>query len=104
MDWPRTREELLEVQEQLGQAVVPLWAPHEPPDWVGACVICFLQVATGKGAAGDAAFAAATLFRRGRPDASAVVEGTAWADFEPGLLALREGPLCAAAVRSLPRL
>jgi len=34
----------------------------------------------------------------------AVVEGSAGAAYEPGLLALREGPLLEAAVRALPRL
>lgn len=104
MRWPTTREELLEAQERLAYGVVPRWAPRDPPLWIGGCVICFLQSAPGPGFAGDAAFAAATLFYKGRANASAVVEGTAWADFEPGMLALREGPLLSAAVRSLPRL
>jgi deoxyribonuclease V len=37
-----------------------------------------------------------------RPAGSAVVAGPAGAPYEPGLLALREGPLLEAAVRALP--
>src|SRR5204863_1165524 len=46
---------------------------------------------------GEPAWAAAAL-----GDAVAVVEGVAGAPYQPGLLALRELPLLAAAVRALP--
>ena len=48
-------------------------------------------------------WAAAVLMRGDRRQAgSAVVSGSAAAPYEPGLLALREGPLLEAAVRALP--
>ena len=61
------------------------------------CFVCFPRGPTGPGAAGDRAWAAAATVRGGR----AVVEGAAGAPYEAGLLALREGPLLAAAVRGL---
>jgi deoxyribonuclease V len=51
----------------------------------------------------ETGWAAAVLMRGDRRQAgSAVVSGSAAAPYEPGLLALREGPLLEAAVRALP--
>jgi deoxyribonuclease V len=69
---------------------------------VGACVVCFPRGAAGPGAEGDPAWAAAAVLRGRRRLVDAVVEGRAGAPYAPGLLALREGPLLAAAVRALP--
>jgi deoxyribonuclease V len=69
---------------------------------VGACVVCFPRGALGPGAEGDPAWAAAAVLRGRRRLVDAVVEGRAGAPYAPGLLALREGPLLAAAVRALP--
>jgi deoxyribonuclease V len=63
---------------------------------IAGCFACFPRGATGRGAAGDPAWAAAAL-----GEATAVVTGAAGAAYEPGLLALREGPLLEAAVRAL---
>jgi deoxyribonuclease V len=61
---------------------------------VAGCFVCFQ---------GDAAWAAAALMRGDRREAgSAVISGFAGAPYEPGLLALREGPLLEAALRALP--
>lgn len=50
---------------------------------------------------GDPAWAGAAVVRAARVEASAVLAGQAGAPYEPGLLALREGPLLEAAVASL---
>ena len=63
---------------------------------VGACFVCFERGEHGPGRVGERAWAAAASGRE-----VAVVEGAAGAPYEPGLLALREGPLLEAAVCSL---
>ena len=63
--------------------------------------MCFPRGEEGVGAAGDPAWAAAAVLRGGEVVATAVVEGIAGAPYEPGLLALREGPVLEAAVRAL---
>lgn len=84
------------MQRELAAAV---WTPWRPKGryTVGACFVCFQRGAPGPGSAGDAGWAAATV-----GDDDAVVTGTAPAAYEPGLLALREGPLLEAAARALP--
>jgi deoxyribonuclease V len=66
--------------------------------------VCFARGGVGVGATGDPGCAAAVLMRRGAVLAVSVARGPAGAPYEPGLLALREGPLLEAAVRGLPRL
>jgi deoxyribonuclease V len=96
--WPVTAGALIEAQEALAAATPPTWrAPSDPA--VGACFVCFPRGLTGEGSPGDRAWAAAAI-----GDAVAVRAGHAAAAYEPGLLALREGPLLEAAVRALPRL
>jgi deoxyribonuclease V len=73
-----------------GQSGPP--APARPAV-VGGCFVCF----DGE----DRAWAAAAVVGVG-PAAPAVVAGWAGWPYEAGLLALREGPLLEAAVRSLP--
>jgi deoxyribonuclease V len=62
---------------------------------IGGCFACF--------DAADKGWAAAVLTRNRRPVATALSSAPAGAPYEPGLLALREGALLEAAVRSLPR-
>jgi len=64
--------------------------------------VCFGRDLHGAGAAGDPAWAAAVLFRGRRYLAGTVRAAAACGPYEPGLLALREGPLLEAAVRDLP--
>jgi deoxyribonuclease V len=68
---------------------------------VAGCFVCFPRGPSGPGAAGDRAWAAAALVREGKLLSSAVAEGVGGARYEPGLLALREGPLLERAVRGL---
>jgi deoxyribonuclease V len=87
--WPRSADELIAAQRALAVASPEPWEP------VGAITIggCAIRFPRG---GGDAAWAAAVA-----GDAESVITGTARAPYEPGLLALREGPLLEAAVRGL---
>lgn len=100
--WPTTRDELVLQQVELGTLWPPLWTPQ--PGWVaGACFACSPRGSQGPGQPQDPLWAAAVLWT---PDQSevALACGLAPAAYEPGLLALREGPILEAAVRALPRL
>jgi deoxyribonuclease V len=98
--WPSTAAELMSEQEQLAREAPPLWRP-EGEAVVGGCFVCFVRGKSGPGEAGDPGWAAAAVVHDGRIGAHAVVAGEAGAAYEPGLLALREGPLLEAAVRGL---
>lgn len=101
--WPDTREALIEAQEILAAAAPDPWqfAGGRPLAAAG-CFVCFPRGSSGAGAAGDLGWAGAALVADGRLVAVSVVGGQAAAAYEPGLLALREGPLLEAAVRALP--
>ena len=99
--WPRAAAELVREQEALARATPPPWRATATGPAAG-CFVCFPRGTSGPGAEGEPAWAAAAGVRGGRLAGTATVEGTAGARYDPGLLALREGPLLEAAVRALP--
>jgi deoxyribonuclease V len=101
--WPGTAAELVRVQHELAAQTPPPWRPSGPRPLVAACFVCFRRGRRGRGPVEEPGWAAAVLMRGDRRQSgSAVVTGAAAAPYEPGLLAMREGPLLEAAVRALP--
>lgn len=96
--WPETADELVETQGALGLERPELLRPG-PRLAIGGCFICFPRGKHGAGEGGDPAWVAASLPGEGE----AVVRAAASAPYEPGLLALREGPALERAVRALAR-
>ena len=110
--WPRSVDELERVQNELGAAGrASTLAGHAgafaapPPDAqslrVAGCFVCFGRGGRGAGSAGDRGWAGAACWMDGQLVCSAVITGTAGAAYDPGHLALREGPLLEAAVHAL---
>lgn len=95
--WPSSADELVEVQRALAEAD-PAPFRLEDRGVIGGCFVCSERGKRGSGFAGDRLWAAAATHAE-----TAVVEAQAGAPYEPGLLALREGPALEAAVRALER-
>jgi deoxyribonuclease V len=93
--WPSSADELIEDQQALGQAQPKRWRLGAE-SVIGGCFVCSPRGKPGVGAAGDPLWAAGATSTE-----TAVVRGEAGAAYEPGLLALREGPALEAAVRRL---
>lgn len=101
--WPKTPAELVRVQRELAIARPTPWRPPSARPLVAGCFVCFARGVGGRGHAGERGWAAATVMRADRQLAgTAIVRGRAGARYEPGQLALREGPLLETAVRALP--
>ena len=126
--WPSSPEALADLQRELAEAnraAPPCDLPDDP--LVGACFLAFARGEAGPGHAGDRGWAAAVVWRAGaaagprRSDhplrgvvqggtprqardvpAQAVVAGRVPSPYAAGFLALREGPLLAAALDALP--
>jgi deoxyribonuclease V len=114
--WPVSAEALAEEQLELAATADAVladdpWrrpASGEPVPLLGGCFVAFAFGEAGPGQVGDRAWAAATTaFPPSgcsfHTEEEVVVAGAAGAAYVPGLLALREGPLLAAAVRALRR-
>ena len=95
-------EELVRRQEQLALARPPEWEPPLASYATGGCFVCFARGAQAPGARGEPGWAGAAVVLEGRCVARVAVAGRALAAYEPGLLALREGPLLEAAVALIP--
>jgi deoxyribonuclease V len=100
--WPSSAAELVRAQRELAALAPPGWQPSAALPLVAGCYLCFERGEKGRGRTGERGWAAAVLMRgnRGLVE-SAVAVGAAGAPYEPGLLALREGPLLDAALRAL---
>ena len=90
------------MQDALARAAPPLWAVPAELARVAGCFVCFERGRSGPGAEGDPGWAAACLVTPSDDHVTRVVHGRAGAPYEPGLLALREGPLLEAALCELP--
>jgi deoxyribonuclease V len=99
--WPATADELIQLQQALGQLTPGRWQPLTTVVRIGACFVCFERV-HGAGAAGDQGYAGAAVVSRRRLLAGVTSSGPAGGPYRPTLLALREGPLLEQAVRALP--
>lgn len=95
--WPSSGDELVEVQGTLAESDPPPFR-LEHDALVGGCFVCSERGKRGSGSAGDRLWSAAAA----RAD-TALIEAKAGAPYQPGLLALREGPALEAAVRVLAR-
>lgn len=100
--WPRTREQLVRTQHVLAAAVPDGWTPPDGQLSVGGCFVCFPHGDSGRGAAGEATWAAAVLMRGPQATGHQVMTGSTGAPYEPGFLALRVGALLESVVRGLP--
>lgn len=108
--WPQATADLVRLQSRLGREVEDLgdedrWRPT-PDGSVGGCFVAFARGEAGPGHPGDRAWAAAATWRPGPGPEGDVVTGSVVAErvpasYAPGLLALREGPILAAAVDAL---
>src|ERR687891_1871154 len=100
MRWPDAVEDLVAVQQRLAIENMEPWRPPDPVTF-GACWVCFERGLTGRGAPGDRAWAVAISMRHRELLATAVLAGAAEGAYQPGLMALREGPLLESSVRAL---
>jgi deoxyribonuclease V len=101
MTWPTTVDELIQLQQALGEMTPERWQPPTTLVRIGGCFVCFERV-QGAGAAGDAGFAGAAVTHRHRLLTGVTSSGPAGGPYLPTMLALREGPLLERAVRALP--
>jgi len=107
--WQPTIAALEAEQQRLAAAPMPAWSlPRLAAGGllpsIAASYVCFGRGGSGPGATGDTGWAGAAWFRAGRVAATAAAQAVATAAYDPGHLALREGPLHEAALRGLPGL
>jgi deoxyribonuclease V len=102
--WGEDADGLVVLQHELAAAEPSPWVPEAPVMIVGACFVCGPRPNPTGPRAGEPAWAAAALARNHRVEEIKVVRGRTRAPYEPGLLALREGPVLRSAVLQLSRL
>lgn len=95
--WPVSADGLADLQRALADADPPPWRLDEAAV-IGGCFVCSAREKSGVGAVGDPLWAAAATAGE-----TAVATAEAGAPYQPGLLALREGPALASAVGALER-
>jgi deoxyribonuclease V len=100
--WPGSVAELVAQQEALGTAAPSRWPLPARPFRIGACFACSDRDVGGRGQVGDRLWCGAACVEAGVVIATAVERGRAGYEYEPGLLALRQGPALAAVVDRLP--
>jgi len=102
--WPRDAEALDAEQRRLAALTPAMWAPPTGALRVAAAFLAFGRGQNGPGNAGDRGWAGAALVEV--PDVRilgrVVVPSVAGASYDPGRLALREGPALGAALAQLP--
>lgn len=98
MTWPATPEDLEHEQERLASLAPDPWVPPPGPLRVGACAVVF-----GRAGRDGAGWAAAVVEEAGELLATSTHAARMDAPFQPGQLALREGPILEAVVRGLAR-
>ena len=99
--WASDAESLIAYQRELATAVQSPWRPGDNQIRTGGCWVCFPRGLTGPGAAGDPAWAAAVVVAGDETLAETVIVSVAGASYEPGLLALRLGPVLEQAVEAV---
>jgi deoxyribonuclease V len=99
--WPADAASLIEEQQRLAVLTPPPWRLGAEEIIVGGCFVAFVRGAAGQGRPGDRAFVGAVATAGNRLVAEVAVPGEAGAAYQPGMLALREGPMLAAAVEAL---
>jgi deoxyribonuclease V len=95
--WPATAASLVELQHELALARPIPWSPADRQIVIAATFMCF----SGPEGSSERAWAAAVAMSGRRSVEEVLIGGAAGAPYEPGLLALREGPLLAAALTAL---
>src|SRR6266545_2794374 len=98
MIWPSTPAALAREQDRVASLVPDLWTPPPGALRVGACAVVF-----GRAGRDDMAWAAAVVEDAGEIVTSCTHVARIDAPFQPGQLALREGPILEAVVRGLAR-
>jgi deoxyribonuclease V len=96
MTWPTSRDELAREQERLARESWEPWDPSPGALRVAACAVVF-----GRSGRDDVGWAAAVVQEAGNTVATATHVATIQSPFEPGHLALREGPILDEVVRKL---
>lgn len=99
--WPADADALIVEQARVAVLTAPPWRPPPDPLRVAAAFVAFVRGEQGPGHPGDRAWVGAVLLDGTRVVRSRTVLGEAAASYAPGLLALREGAMLAAALAPL---